>query len=34
VPVLETGDSQVSIFSRGTVQKEHTFFSEPLNRAG
>lgn len=34
VPVLETGDANKSIFSRGTVQKEHTFFSEPLNRAG
>lgn len=34
VPVLETGDSQTSIFSRGTVQKEHTFYSEPLNSAG
>lgn len=34
VPVLETGTPQESIYSRGTVQKEHTFFSEPLNRAG
>lgn len=34
VPVLETGNSDTSIFSRGTVQKEHTFFSEPLNSAG
>ena len=34
VPVLETGDADVSIFSRGTVQLEHTFFSEALNAAG
>ncbi len=34
VPVLEKGPAEESIFSRGTVQKEHTFFSEPLNNAG
>ena len=34
VPVLETGTAEESIYSRGTVQKEHTFFSEPLNKAG
>lgn len=26
VPVLETGTAEESIYSRGTVQKEHTFF--------
>lgn len=34
VPVLEKGNSQTSIFSRGTVQLEHTLYSEPLKKAG
>lgn len=34
VPVLEKGNSQTSIFSRGTVQLEHTVYSEPLKKAG
>lgn len=34
VPVLESGSARKNIFSRGTVQKEHTFYSEPLNKSG
>lgn len=34
VPVLEKGNNKTSIFSRGTVQLEHAFYSEPLHKAG
>jgi arylsulfatase A-like enzyme len=34
VPVLEKGNNKTSIFSRGTVQLEHAFYSEPLNQVG
>ncbi len=34
VPVLESGNAKENIFSRGTVQKEHVFYSEPLNQSG
>lgn len=36
VPVLERGAEQAdkNIYSRWTVQKKHTFYSMPLNRAG
>jgi len=34
VPVLEKGNDKTSIFSRGTVQLEHTVYAEPLAKAG
>ena len=34
VPVLEKGDSEHNIFSRWTVELEHTMYAEPLKKAG
>jgi len=34
VPVLERGDHQHNIFSRWTVNLEHTMYAEPLKKAG
>ncbi len=34
VPVLEKGSAQENIFSKWTVDLEHDFYSQPLNKAG